>query len=131
MSSKIAGAQQLLGYVMSTQMPNMVKVRVPKVVHLEKYGVDRVRHGSYHAYDSTGKCLVGDQVRIVRVPRITKSCAFAVADIVKSADRFVDERTGFVYTNGTLNIPVGVKDPTTGQIRNTFTNEEYKKMGII
>lgn len=81
-------------------------------------------------HDETKKCLVGDVVRIARIPRISANKAFAVAQRIREADRYVDERTGFVYTNGHLTIPVGYRDEQ-GQIHNAIPRQMYKRMGLI
>lgn len=84
---------------------------------------------NYLAHDETGNCLVGDVVKIVRTPRFSRMKTHAVADVVKKADRYVDEATGYVYTNGHLHIPVGYVDKQ-GKVNNLIPQEMYREMGL-
>ncbi len=82
------------------------------------------------AHDETGQCLVGDVVRIVETPPIDAMKRHAVAERVKPAEHFIDEKTKFVYTNGHLNIPVGYVNEE-GKLINRVPHELYRKMGLI
>jgi hypothetical protein len=64
------------------------------------------------------------------VKRLEPNKTFAVAEKVKAADRHVDPKTQFVYTNGHLTIPVGYVD-AEGQLHNKIPQEMYKQMGIL
>lgn len=89
-----------------------------------------VKHKNYLAHDETGRCLVGDMVRLERTPPFNEHKQHAIAETVKPADRYVDPKTKFVYTNGHLKIPVGyVKED--GQIINRIPREMYMQMGLL
>lgn len=124
-------ATNLVGHVVGTQMQKTVKVRVPHEIYLPKYRKSIIRHRNYLAHDETGQCLVGDIVKIVKSTRISRLKTHSVAQMIKPADRFVDPDTNYVFTNGHLNIPVGRRDPETGQIRNLISQQEYKQMGLL
>jgi small subunit ribosomal protein S17 len=124
-------AKNFLGYVIGTQQNMRVKVRVPREQFLKKYGKWVTYHTNYQVYDETGQCLVGDIVKVKKTPRISERTTHIIADIVKPAERFIDPKTKFVYTNGFLNIPVGYVDEKTGKIVNRIPTPLYQKMGLL
>ena len=128
--SNAKAAQQFIGYVIGTSAPKTIKVRVPKAIYLPKFQKSITRHVNYQVHDETQSCLVGDVVRIVRGKRLDWNKCFAVAERVKQADRFIDEQTKLVYTNGHLTIPVGYVDED-GAVKNYISRELHKKMGLV
>lgn len=77
---------------------------------------------------------MGDIVKIEETPRFNENKNHAVAEMIKRADRFVDPKTKFVYTNGHLHIPVGYSEMDEGGkeiIRNRIPKELYVKMGLL
>ncbi|KAJ1336503.1 hypothetical protein BSLG_007287 [Batrachochytrium salamandrivorans] len=104
--------QSFLGHVIGTAMKKTIKVRVERVkIHpivLKEltiatycqcigYGLSISdhqpvrRHKNYLVHDETSRCVVGDWVRINSCTKLSKRKSFELGEIVKPANRFVDD----------------------------------------
>ncbi|KAH6572636.1 hypothetical protein BASA50_009632 [Batrachochytrium salamandrivorans] len=83
--------QSFLGHVIGTAMKKTIKVRVERVkIHPIVLKPVR-RHKNYLVHDETSRCVVGDWVRINSCTKLSKRKSFELGEIVKPANRFVDD----------------------------------------
>ncbi|EGF77584.1 hypothetical protein BATDEDRAFT_91576 [Batrachochytrium dendrobatidis JAM81] len=93
--------QSFVGRVIGTAMQKTIKVRVERVkIHPIVLKPIR-RHKNFLVHDETSQCVVGDWVRINSCTKISKLKSFTLGEIVKPADRFIDDE-GKLHTQGAL-----------------------------
>ncbi|KAI9296719.1 30S ribosomal protein S17 [Neoconidiobolus thromboides FSU 785] len=88
--------QNLIGLVVSTAAQKTIKVCVPRVKLHRIVKKEMVVHKNYAVHDELEKCQLGDVVRIQACRPISKTKAFAVAEIVKKAETYTDPESGEV-----------------------------------
>ncbi|KAJ3255539.1 mannosyl-oligosaccharide alpha-1,2-mannosidase [Chytriomyces hyalinus] len=105
MATKVAKpAQQFFGLVVGAkQMMKTIKVRVARTRMHPIVLKPVTTHKNFLVHDANEQCVLGDWVRIDSCRKVSKNKNFQLGEIVTPAARFVEEETGTMHSQASVN----------------------------
>ncbi|KAJ3234446.1 mannosyl-oligosaccharide alpha-1,2-mannosidase [Chytriomyces hyalinus] len=97
-------AQQFFGLVVGAkQMMKTIKVRVARTRMHPVVLKPVTTHKNFLVHDANEQCVLGDWVRIDSCRKLSKNKNFQLGEIVTPAARFVEEETGIMHSQASVN----------------------------